>query len=71
MKKIMIAAAVVGLGISFAKASTNSFVGRTAPGTISLRASKAETKNTTTVCYPVCDLNGKCYTECTTTGSGN
>jgi hypothetical protein len=67
MKKIMIAAAVVGLGLGLAKASTNNLIGRTIPGANPLQAAKAETKGTTTVCYELCDLNGNCYTECTTT----
>lgn len=63
MKKIIMAAAVVGLGLGFAKASTNGFIKRTIPGTSHFQVVKAESK-TTTVCYQLCDLNGKCYTEC-------
>jgi len=37
MKKIMMIAALVGLGLGFAKASTNSFIGRTFPGTVKLQ----------------------------------
>lgn len=69
MKKIILAAAAVGLGIGFAKASTNTFIGRTIPGTSPLQVSKVETKLTTTVCHELCDLDGNCYTECTVTES--
>lgn len=67
MKKIIITAAIIGLGLGFAMASTNNFAGRTIHGASPLQAAKMATKNTTTVCYQLCDLNGKCYTECTVT----
>lgn len=68
MKKIMMIAALVGLGLSLAKASTSSYIGRTPPGTSRLQMLKAEA--TTTVCYQLCDLNGKCYTECSLITTG-
>jgi len=69
MKKIIMVAAVVGLGLGVAKASTNILIERTLPAASFLKASKTGTKATTTVCHQVCDLNGKCYTECSVTQS--
>ena len=71
MKKLMIAAAVIGLGLGFAKAATMNFNGTTTAGRSFIKAAaNTEKKTTVEVCYEVCDTtDGRCYTKCTVTES--
>lgn len=64
----MAVAAVVGLGLNIVHAGGLDFDGRITGAAGFTEAIKVAREKSATTCYQLCDLNGKCYTECSTTG---